>query len=327
MTSNGILFSRAIFFAAFAGAVAAEPEPPTAEPAVCIAESNAIGEVEARYKPMFDAAEGRSKELEKEADDTKLIEVNLEWRYERIVFDLPTINMKTKKMSLHLPQVSMKTRKMSFHIVETYMATTKCGQYPEFRCDGWKCKTKWSDIKCDLPQTRRKKVEFSMDIPETKWDRTEFSMDIPEISMARQEWKFRIPENIKVETLISKQKDMEEKGKALKGETEVLVQSMQKDVAEKANSLFQCHRGDLQGKRSAAMAEFDKALKQINASIQTVVAQGGDPRSITNEQGTTTNLYAIRDDLNAKREEAEKNFSTALASLDESEKKGLGSSE
>lgn len=281
----------------------------------CDAKVAALASIETDYKDQQTALQTEGDDIQRDGSGlsgTATFDVKM--KEQRWIFHLPTMTMKLKPMSLDLPQMTMKTRAISWDNPTIVMVPTKTGQYPTFRCRGFKCTVKWKDIITNVPRTEMRRQSISMGVPEFQMKRTDFSTKIPEFTMKKQEWVMKIPEF----TLVDAQAEgetLQKRGKALGEKADTLAGTIKAQAGERSAAVYACYRTDLADKRQEVAAQFDTALGQIDASITSIRAAGADPAKMQTEDGVL-DLIAERARLVTERDDALKQIDAAMASLD-----------
>ncbi|KFL45563.1 hypothetical protein IL54_0972 [Sphingobium sp. ba1] len=290
----------------------------------CTAQEAAINEITALFAKDQENITSRSESIKNDAGKAEISgTVDIKMVEQKLIFDIPTVVMKTKAMSLDLPQVTMNLRAMSWDEPVITMVAKKVGQYPEFRCSGgWipKCKVEWSDIIAHVPVTTMQRREIKMHIPETKMDRTDFKLDIPEIHSDRKEWFVKIPE-VTLRNFVVEAEKLKSRGDELGSDAMALAARQKETAAQRTAALFECHLATLQEKRAQVAGTFETALNTLDSSIETMRKNGADPsKVVTNDSATPMNLLASRSDLIAKRDAALAQIDSAVTAMQKDEK-------
>lgn len=269
-----------------------------------------INAIVARYKPEIDRLEAEGQRLKNDYEEPSAggaivgVDFQVEWKDERIVFDLPSITMRDKRVAFDVPQVTMKTRKVIFHTPSIRMVRKKVGEYPEIH--GWTIK--WKPIYAHVPEPFMERQEISFDIPEVKMDRVDLTIQIPEFRMERVEWVISLPQftliNVRAETeeLKAKGDELSRRGAELSARMKAEIQTVIQGVSSTAQEV-------LTEESDNALAAFDKAIGQVSGAIDQLVARKIDPIKVPAEGGDV-NLRKTLAELIASRE-------TAAAAFDE----------
>ncbi len=237
-----------------------------------------------------------------------------------ISYDLVGVTMKNRKLSFNTPQVTMKEKKMSFTIVETVMETKTVGWKPEFRGP----RVTMKPIKIDVPVVREKKVTMSTKIPEFKYATTSFITKVPEFKKERKSISLKLPQ-ITIVTASSQAKALEHEAEKTQAAFETVSEQQKQEMVNLLTSTFECHKSNLFNQRQSVEAEFAAAISELDNSIRNVETQGLDPHNLKNEDGTTVNLIAVRNEVLAKEAETLKVFDTALEEILKREKEVIES--
>jgi len=297
---------------ALAVVLLAAPGVVAAQEKRCEAEQAALRVVSEKYMAEFAAIQEEGDDL-KDESDVKL-DGKVTWADTEMIFDTPSVRMKDERLVFGVPQVTMKLNEMVFHTPSTRMVRRKTGQYPEFRCDGFRCRVSWSDIYTDVPEVFMQEQRISMHIPEFRWDNTDVVMGVPEFFMERQRIVMGLPQ-FAVDSVILNPGPIKERGEALKTKAERLKGRQVEETGRAINDVFACYRTFVIADRAQASAMFDGAIAQMNATIKTMQERGANPSQITTSDGKTSDLVARREELIAKRDAALKKFDEVLEKL------------
>lgn len=272
-----------------------------------------IDAIVARYKPILDDLARRGKQL---ADDFSTpgdigavigIDFKVDWKDEEIIFDLPSITMKTKDISLDIPEIRMDRQEIKFHTPSVRMVTKKVGQYPEF--DGWTIR--WKDILIDVPEVFMEEQRIVYDIPSITMKTQNWSFDIPEFTMERTRWVVSLPQ-FTVINISAKTTEIKEAGAALKSESEQVAARMK---AEIDSVLSGTAAGSTQANitsKNKMVENFDSAIAALNKAITDLVARGVDPIKVPTSNGDV-NLRKQLQELISQRDAAAAAADTNMA--------------
>lgn len=311
--------------------------------AQCEGNQTELDAIKSRYESKYKNVEKRAKEIEEEAPDPDndleagvKVDFDITMNEQHFALDFVSVTMKDKKIAFDLPQITMETKSIKFDEVYTKMVTKKTGQYPEIHCkDTWiygpfgsktkgvpKCKTKWKDILTDIPELHTRTVEIKTDLPQFKMVTTEFITAVPEFKMVRQDIKMNLP-SITVKDVSAETKKMEEETESLKNYSQDLVKEQKKDFTSAISSNFQCQRDNLLMKRDELTESFSRSVREIDANIEELKANGFDPSHIKSSDGQTMNLLELREQLTEKEKEALASIDNAIEELNRSEKETI----
>jgi hypothetical protein len=95
------------------------------------------------------------------------------------------------------------------------------------------------------------------------------------------------------------------------------------DTGSKVKALFACYRTQITSGKTTATVQFNNGIAQLDAVIQSIRSQGGDPTKIPGPNGSVTDLLATRADIVAKRDKAMSTFDDAINTLDTNERQAL----
>lgn len=258
-----------------------------------------------RYQPIFAQlqAEGEKMEGDFEAPGTFEAVINIDfdvsWEDTSIIFDVPSVTMKTIRFSLDIPEVTMNTKSIVFDTPSVRMVTRVVGKYPCFR--GFKIYS--CDMKMDIPEVFMERQDIRMDIPEFTMRRKDISFDVPEFFMQRIEWKLHLPQ-FTAKSVSAAVSNMEHMASELKDRGEKLSLSMKAEIdAIMVNGMAVGAQASV-AERNAAAAPFNDGIAKIMAVIDQLVARKVDPIRVPVQGGEPINMRKQLDELVAGREAA-----------------------
>lgn len=286
--------------------------------AQCKEEQQTLDNLQKEYNVLFVDLEKQTEDLKKALPDTTgmpsvpghHISFDVKFKTQKISFDLIEVTMKNKTMSLILPQVTMKTKSFSIPTSKTEWKVTNIGF-------GIKTKTL-------VVTNGTKKVSFKL--PETKMSRTEIVTKIPEFTKKRKDISFDIPE-FKMKSPIpedEKFNELQKKSEAIAQQADTLNKAgtkLEKEQKVKSKiaitNLFSCIDNELKIQKIQTEKSFEQSLNQINTAIQEVKSYDLNPAQVKSDDGTVTNLYQVKEDLQKANDETIKNIDTAIKDLNE----------
>lgn len=291
--------------------------------AQCKEEQSALDALQKEYEVLFVDLEKQTEELKKvipeepESPSTGIdyIGFDVKFKPQKFSYDLIHVTMRNKSLSLNLPQCSMKRKSFS-------VPTSKAEWKVKKLCCGIKTKTL-------VITNGTKQVYFNS--PELKMARTEITTKIPEFTKKRQDISLNIPE-FKLKSPIpdenKKYDDLEKKSEAVAQQADALSKSgasLEKEQKEKSKvliiNLFTCINNELEKQKIETVKTFDITFNDINNTISQLQANGLDPASVKNDDGSITNLFQVKSDLEKSYKETLDGLNTAIAeSKAESEK-------
>jgi hypothetical protein len=250
------------------------------------------------------------------------LDIKVEWENTDILIPVIEFRVDWKEVKLDLPQVKMSNKEFIFHTPSVRMVNKKVGQYPEFRCRGFKCSVKWSDIITKVPETFMEEQRIVMGIPEFWVDTT--SVRIPElkIDFSQKKIVLGLPQ-IKVTNIEAAADKVKNKSEQLsekyKREFEELAESSQSlakaSVSTKVHELFECHRSNLH-------AQKETTIKSIEAQIQAAQVNLDLARS-KNIGDAAAQIESAITALNAQKTSLDSQFETMLSDLQKKEKDAI----
>lgn len=203
--------------------------------------------------------------------------IDIDWKNEDIILDVPQVAMRLQEWKFDVPQVTMKTQEWIFHTPSVRMVAKKVGQYPEFKCSGFKCSVYWTDIITHVPETFMEEQKVSLDIPEMKMDTTSIKLHIPEVKMGPQKVVVGIPHF----TIREAQTEIKQAGAALsqrtaeiKAKYEPQIEQVKVEMQEAVNKLmtasmgqlYQCQMGENSSTYAQGNKSFEDAIQKVEAA-------------------------------------------------------------
>lgn len=284
--------------------------------AQCKEQQQILENLQKEYGVLFVDLEKQSEELKKALPDSTdipsvaghHISFDVKFKNQRFSFDIIELSMREKKISLSLPQITMKTKSFSIPTSKTEWKVTNIGF-------GIKTKTL-------VVTNGMKKVTFKL--PETKMGRTEIITKIPEFTKKRKDISFDIPE-FKMKSPIpndEKFNELHKKSEVIEKQAEALNNAgaqLEKEQKEKAKvaiiNLFSCIDNELKIQKIQTDKSFEESLTQINTAINEVKSHELDPSKVKSDDGTVTNLYQIKDELEKTHKETIQNIDNTINEL------------
>ncbi|TIM37762.1 hypothetical protein [Mesorhizobium sp.] len=245
-------------------------------------------------------------------------EIEVEMAETEFVMGIPEVTMKDQHFALDIVQTKLTDKKIVFDLPGICMKRKKIGQYPEIH--GWTLR--WKDIIADVPEPCMKRNEIVMGIPEFWVGRTDFVMGIPEFKMVDQKitmslpqfkfvWKPAAAEEIKAEAqAISDQTKSRIDAKSAEFQSQSKMR-----LAQGVSGSFECLRTKVKNQRIIALAPLDGTITTFNQAISTLASQ--------NAQTEAQQLRTQVAELIQRRESLVKQFSDVLSNLDIQEKSAL----
>lgn len=293
---------------------------------ICKDQQTALNGVGEKFKPQFDAYQKEGDDLKKDASVQFNFDVT--WDNVDIIFGMPTVTIKDQDIILGMPQVAMRTQELVFSTPSVRMERHKTGEYPEIVCDHAfipSCTVHWSPIFIDVPVPFLQEQHVKMDVPEFTFADTKLRLGIPEFSTTQTRWVIGLPQ-FKLTSIFLNSGEIKDRSDALQKRIGSTRTTMMQETGADIHALFDCQRESLVKNRSEAAVKFTSALSLMDAVIQSIRAQNGDPTRLPDG----SDLVAKRAGLEAQRVAAMSKFDDALAKLNQSEKdsiKSLGGGE
>jgi hypothetical protein len=283
---------------------------------------------EQKYENQFKDDQDQSDKMK---GDSVALGGTIDWKDQTIIFNVPSVTIKDQKLIFGVPQVTMNNQHIIFDTPTVTMKTVKTGQYPETTCtDTWieiggfktkgvpACTITWHDIITSVPQTSMQRQDIVMGVPEFKWADTQIIMGIPEVTSQQVKWIIGLPQFTVKSIAINSQK-IQDQSTALQNDVATRKVNMVNDLTGDIHGEFSCYRASIVTQRTAADAQFNSGLAQMDNAIRSTRNVGADPSNMKDAAGNGTNLVTQRADLAAKRDQAQAAFDAAAKQLDDSE--------
>ena len=316
----------------------------------CSAESSAMDQAFSAYQSEFQAKVDKASQDEQKAiseepkSDVRLL-FKTEFKNTTIKLPVITVKNKDKEFKYKTPQVTMKRKDVIFDFVGSRMVPKKVGQRPEVTC-GWKvtrvglgvktrtwvCKTTWKDIITDVPEVYKERKTISTDIPEIAMQETRTVLRIPEVKVSSRDLIMKLPQfkyvGFDINGGVPDAYPEESRKKAEESQsrlTEAIAKAQaegQASVVPHINNFYTCLRDDLTTKRQA-LANLDAAsIKQLEATLAFLDAQGAKDsddsveikKQLDEMKSESLNKLKVFDDQIAKLIDDEKNLISNLTS-------------
>lgn len=240
--------------------------------------------VKVRYQPEIDQIEKDGKALEDEALEPNAVEAlidvdfSIEWKDEKISFDVPTVIMKTKDISFDVPEVSMRTKKISFDVPAVRMKKWCVAKVPQ----GFPLKMKC--IIAEKPEPYMRRQEIKIDLPKVVMKTKSISIDIPEFSMRTTSIILTLP-HITVRKMSLHVKNLKSKGDLLKARGQDVADRMKSDIDGLIAKHFGSFSSDETSIAQSAEEAYDSAISQVSSAINDLKSHGIDPIKVPTDEG------------------------------------------
>lgn len=289
-----------------------------ADSTMCSAQQQTLNTVGSKYKPQFDQEQQEGDDIKKSAAQ---FNITITWDNVDIIFGLPTVTIRNQDIILGLPQVAMRTQDIIFSTPSIRMERHQTGEYPEVTCDHAfipSCTVHWSPIYTDVPVPFMQEQHVKMDVPVFTFGDTKITIGVPEFSMQQQRWVVGLPQ-FRLDSVYINSGEIKDRSDALQAKIGNTRSAMFAETASDIHSLFDCQRQALLQQRADADIKFTSGLIVMDAVIQAIRTQGGDPTKLPDG----SNLVDQRSKLNDQRVAALAKFDDALAKLNQSEKDAI----
>ncbi|HPI47604.1 MAG TPA: hypothetical protein PLH23_05000 [Hyphomonadaceae bacterium] len=278
-------------------------------PPRCVAERAELDKINAKYDQLY-----------ADLDDEEIPEGDIsvygdvKWTTQELIFGVPTVTMRNRKIAFNTPQVTMVNKEISTKIPRTELVRRKVGQKPEVVCKNWKCKIRWKNIYAKIPEVTMELKVIKIGIPEFTYKATEVVFKVPEFKNVQRRFVFKYPEFTGEPGSASTER---------RKRFEALADAHGKEAAPALAALLACEHGALLIDRKMVHEQFDFGIKQISASIEAMTAAGIDATKLEGDDGESINLPAQLDNLIRERDAALVQIDDALAKMLEARSNAL----
>lgn len=325
----------------------------SAPPSCAIGGGNDVNAIKTKYEGVISTEKSKIEQevnaLKADAPDPNMAEaaIHMDFHFRdevmELIFDLPSVTMVDKPMSMDLPETTMKTQTWSWDSPVTTMELQCIQGIPETVVETGTCEA--FGVKFDCPQvTIRAGKEICTHVPVITMVRQEAKLDIPEFTMKRQDWIMGVPETrmerqrivfnypaLVVTNIEVASADMDKRGKELSQrskdtfngisaamKSEITLASMQN-----VNKSFACQKkqlsvqirkayDDLDAMEKASKASMDRA-RELKASSEIMTSlTASNEKLVAAKKALLEQYVKARRDMEGKRKEVLVKMSDSL---------------
>ena len=272
-----------------------------------------LAEIEQKYRPELDQIEAEGQGLSDDAKDPGAVgpvigvDFDVEMKEKTFSLDLPTVAMRNRELSLHLPVIKKNRQRIVFDIPTMEMETYCAFKKPVFR---WP-KVKMECVYLDKPVFRMKKHEIIYDLPSVTMERKSFTLKVPEFGSKTHTIILKLPQftvkNFRVET-----EKLQRRGEQLGERGEAIAKRMEAEVQALIATFFGAASTGQIGLRQEVENSYSGAIGQIEGAISELNAQKVDASKIPAEGGNV-NLRKVLVDLIEERDRAVNSINESAA--------------
>lgn len=272
-----------------------------------------VDEIEQKYRPELDQIEAEGHDLSEDAKDPNAvgavigIDFDVEMKEKALSFDLPTVTMRNRELSLHLPVIKKNRQRIVFDIPTMTMETYCAFKRPVVR---WP-RVKMECVYLDKPVFRMKRHEIIYDLPSVTMERKSFTLKVPEFGSKTHTIILKIPQftvkNFRVET-----EKLQRRGEELRERGEAIAKRMEAEVQALITTFFGAASTGQIGIRQEVENSYSGAIGQIEGAISELDAQKVDASKVPAEGGNL-NLRKVLVDLIEERDRAIKTINESAA--------------
>lgn len=285
-------------------------------------------EIELRSEDAKDRMNGEIDAIQDEMPDTDGVdaavgfEFKVDWKDTEILIPWVEFKVRQKEVKLDLPQVKMSNKEFIFHTPSVRMVNKKVGQYPEFKCRGFKCSVKWSDIITKVPETFMEEQRIVMGVPEFWVDTT--SILIPEllIDFSQKKIVMGLPQftlidiEVKAGELADKSRDVADRYQTeFKELAEDAEANAKARTSSKIHELFDCHRSNVLLQKEMTIQSIEAQIQSAKVNLELAKSKGvGD---------AVSQIEAVVTNLGREKQKIEKQFATMIEELNAKERRTI----
>jgi hypothetical protein len=272
-----------------------------------------VDKIEQKFRPELDQIEAEGRKISEDAKDPNAvgcaigIDFDVEMKEKTLSFDLPTVTMRNRELSLHLPIIKKNRQRIVFDIPTMTMETYCAFKRPVVR---WP-KVKMECVYLDKPVFRMKRHEIIYDLPSVTMERKSFTLKVPEFGSKTHTIILKIPQftvkKVRVET-----EKLQRRGEELRERGEAIAKRMEAEVQALIATFFGSASIDQIGVRQEVENSYSGAIGQVEGAISELDAQKVDASKIPAEGGNV-NLRKVLVDLIEERDRAVKTIDEGAA--------------
>ena len=263
-----------------------------------------LAEIRARYEPQIAALTAKGKAI---ADDYEKpsavgavvgIDFKVDWKDVELIFDVPSITIEDKTVSLDLPEFRSESQHIAFDVPDVRMVDRKVGEYPEF----YGLTVKWSPIIISVPEPYMRRVDIYFDLPSVTMKRQEFILGLPKVTMERVRWVVGLPQFTVVNVSV-KTDEIKRSGQALQEEATSVGAQLKQEIEAEVAKFTGSISAAAYGTKTEITNQYNSALGGVRSAIDGLLAQGCDPIKVPTDNGDV-NLRKLYDEIDAGKARA-----------------------
>lgn len=245
-----------------------------------------VDEVVQRYQPEIDQIAADGRRIEDEAGQPGSgelvigIDFDVQWKDRSLSFNVPTVTMRNRDLSLDLPRIEKNRSRIVFDVPTVTMVRRCLFKKPEIHGTTIRMKCVYGN----MPEMTMKKHEIIYDIPSVRMERKDFSLKIPEFGSKRREIIVKLPEFTAKNTRVEARK-LESRGEELKARGDAVAARMEAEIQALIAAYFGGGSEDSVALRTDVEGDFNEAIGEVERSISELVARKVDPSKIPAEGG------------------------------------------
>ena len=233
----------------------------------------------------------------------------------RWTFYKPEFRMRSQSFVASVLTPHTMPRRYDYEVPTLHTERRVLWKYPEFSCRypigalPNNCETVWRNVYADMPVLASERDHVVIDVPVWTWQDTTFNVEIPQ-------WKWvEAPLTVSVSLVVAPESCDHFVGEAA-GDFPTADGLRAGTVPVSAGESIDATRARLVAELAAVQAALDQGIANVDATIASIKAAGGDPANLVSGDGKNVDMFAIRASLVEQRESTRARFARMIADLD-----------
>jgi hypothetical protein len=230
-------------------------------------------------------------------------------------FYKPELRMRSQAFVARVLSPSTLPRRYDYEVPAFRTERRVLWKYPELSCRypvgvlPNDCETVWRNVYADMPVLATERDHIVIDVPAWTWTDTTFYIEIPQ-------WKWiEAPLTFSVPLVVAPESCARFVGEAAGG-----VPAGDSDragvVPVSTGASIDAKRARLGAELVAVQAALDQGIANVDTTIASIKAAGGDPANVMSGDGKSVDMFAVRASLVEQRENTRVRFARMIADLD-----------
>jgi hypothetical protein len=176
------------------------------------------------------------------------------------------------------------------------------------------CETVWHNAYGEFPVLATARDHVVVDVPAWTWEDKTYFVDVPEWSYVAQNLTIGVPALVTPESCGVFVGDA---ARAMATTEAASGGSVAPEAASAPPSVsIQNTRAGLESELASVVAALDQGIANIDGSIASIKASGGDPAQLASDNGKTVDMYALRATLVEQQVKARERFARMIDELE-----------